>query len=303
MGLLAALEYSRTAYPSCLEACGQWHRESIAGTGFSPLRYRVFSAFAIQVIWQPTSDLEIALAFIEAHAIALPLMAAALYLWFRQWTNRQIAALAGVAIIWMYLPSMFRAWGLSLYSAFEVVFLCLGLLLIHHRRTGLLFAVLIVVATLNRETALLLPLAYVVTNLQRWRERDVLVRGAVFFGLWLVVFIGIRLVRGAAPEMVTIAGAWTANTAGWVGVDAILNHVFFIPIWVAAFAGIRLAPKFLKQTALVGLPYVALLIPFSLWNEVRLLLPLLVLWMPLALITFEHSDAVSHRRVIAAVDE
>jgi hypothetical protein len=31
----------------------------------------------------------------------------------------------------------------------------------------------------------------------------------------------------------------------------------------------------------VGLAYMALLIPFALWNEVRLLLPLFVLWGPM----------------------
>lgn len=38
-----------------------------------------------------------------------------------------------------------------------------------------------------------------------------------------------------------------------------------------------------------GVPYVLLLLVFALWNETRLLLPLFVFWLPLALLTPRHS--------------
>lgn len=282
-GFLAAIYYARSVFPGCLEFCGNLHRETVAATAVSPHRYRVLAPGLIEFLFHPVSDTEIAVAYSVAHALIIPAMFGALWLWFRRWTS-DISALVGILVVAAYSPIMFRVYGISLNNPLEVLFLVAGLFLLLNKRDGLAFAALVVVATLNRETGILLPIAYAALNYTRWRDWRVVMKLLVFGGLWACIFVGLRVILGAAPDMITIEQIARANLGGgWNTSEALLNNAFLIPIWFAALVGWRSAPAPLKRLSLAGLPYLGLLAVFALWDETRLLLPLIVLWMPLAL--------------------
>jgi len=107
--------------------------------------------------------------------------------------------------------------------------------------------------------------------------------------VWAVIFVGVRVWRGAAPDQVTAAAIFAANFGGgWVTTEAMINHGVLIPLWLLAIVGLRQSTPTMKKIALIGVPYVALLGVFAMWNETRLLLPLMVVWMPLALRAIEN---------------
>lgn len=93
---------------------------------------------------------------------------------------------------------------------------------------------------------------------------------------------------GPAPDQITVAQVFAANTSSvWHMTNAIINLGVTVPVWIAVVMGWKGAPARLKALALVGVPYAGLYAVFGLWNETRLLLPLFLLWMPLALRALE----------------
>lgn len=282
LGLMAALYYARSL--ATCTPCADWHAAIIAGTADSPHRYRVLAPNVVQALFRPAPSAVLA-AYVSAHLLVLPLMLAALYLYWRKWMSG-IAALFGVAFVVAYSPVIFTVYGISLYTALEIVWLCVGLLWLMSDRAGVGFAALVAVATLNRETAVLLPLAYAALHIDEWRKPRVVGQAALYFALWAAVFVSLRLALGPAPDQITVAQVFTANTTSpWHMSQAALNNALLLPLWLAAVLGWKSAPPRLKRLALVGVPYVGLLAVFALWNETRLLLPLFVLWMPLAVRT------------------
>lgn len=282
IGLLSAYYYFYSVPAVCLEHCGKLHRATVDHTAISPYRYRVLSALLVEPFTGDHSDRAIGIAYSVAHVIALPVMLLALYGWLRCWLT-ELAALSGMLVVSVFLPMMLRAWGISLYSALEVIFLCAGLVLLWRQPRGWVaaFAVIVAVSTLNRETALLLPLAYMTTQ---WRGAHYGRRAVLFVAAWGVVFVGLRLAFGSAPDEVTIAAAWANNTSGgWWTQEALMKYVFFLPLAVFYACQFRRQPTFLRRLAPVAAVYLALYLAFGFWHEVRLLLPLLVIILPTAM--------------------
>lgn len=285
LGLMTTLYYAQ-AFATCTP-CAEWHRQTVAGEYLSPHQYRVLAPFLVQAVFNPQTDSAIRTGYVLMHAVALPAMLGALYLYWKRWAG-ELAALAGVLFVVAYSPLMFAIYGLSLNNPLEIIILCSGLLWLLSGRAGVVFAALVVVGTLNRETALLLPLAYAALHLSEWKRPRVLVQAFSFFALWAVVFVGVRLIIGPVPDQIAVADVWKANTSSpWHMTNALINLGVTVPVWILAALDWKTAPARLKRLALVGVPYLGLLMAFALWNETRLLLPLFALWMPLALRTLE----------------
>ena len=291
LGLMMAVYYLN-AFRTC-QPCAEWHRQTIAGEYLSPHQYRVLAPFLVQAVFNPQTDSAIRTGYVLAHAAALPVMLGALYLYWKRWVS-ELAALVGVLFVVAYSPLMFAVYGLSLNNPLEIIILYSGLLWLLSGRAGVVFAALVVVGTLNRETALLLPLAYIALHLSEWKQPRVLVQAFSFFALWAAVFVGVRLIIGPVPDQITVAQVFAANTSSpWHMSQAAVNHGVLVALWALVAVGVRGADRRLQRLALIGLPYLGLLAVFALWNETRLLLPLFALWMPLALRALEKLTASS----------
>jgi len=291
--LISAYSYAQTIGVQCQHYCAEITNSILDGTAASPYRYRVLSAWLVV----PFTSAGVPIAYSIAHALALPAMFVMLYAWLRAWMDEK-TALIGVLLAAAFMPLMIQVWGIALYAPVEVILLCAGLLSLYRARRGweAVYSAIIVLATLNRETAVLLPLAFMALHAPRGRSSWYRRRAALFLAMWGGVFVGLRLWLGAAPDTLTVAETWQMNTGGgWYSIVAMLKNAFFVPVWILAAVHARLAPAPLQRLALVGLPYLALCLVFGLWHEVRLLLPLLVLWLPIALRGLNDDDQTDTR--------
>jgi len=292
LGVFVLIQYIRISLPACTTYCVGLHNAILDNTLTSPFVYRVLSPFAVNVLVGGARDFQtVSMGYIIAHAIVFPVLFVLLYLWLRRWLSLP-ASVAGISIAAALFNVMLPLWAVALYNAVEAALLCAALLLITDQRRlrfGLLCAIT-ALAALNRETSVLIPLAFAAYTLPVNRDRRSLLRSAVLLGIWGAIFVGIRIIRGSAPDDTPIAVAWNMNTnGGWWTISAIENNLPFMFVWIAALAFYGRAAPGLKRIALVAPVYAGLFLVFALWNEVRLLLPLLILLLPISLFPIDQN--------------
>ena len=118
---------------------------------------------------------------------------------------------------------------------------------------------------------------------------------ALLSALWAAVFFGLRYVLGSAPPVETIGGLFARNMIpGALIRTALRAGLIFGAFWVFAIAGFRRAPAFAKRVAFIVPLYLCAIILWGVWGEVRLLMPLYPVVIPLALsFVFRDSGAAA----------
>jgi hypothetical protein len=264
------------------------HQQIIARTAPAPNRYRVLVPAVTEIAVRPLSRLlplprAFVLVYAAYTAVALVLLLGTLFVYCRCWFSAE-RALVGVLFVAATMPVAFANHYFQPWSLLEPSLFALGLWLLVRGRLAA-FALLVAVASLNRETAVYLPLAYLLT-VGRPRGHDI----AVFLGLlavWAAVFLGLRYELGGAPTDITVAEVWRANTTA----KALLHTVVNVGSLVGALSllaawGLPRAPTFACRVAWLVPLYLAALVPFALWWEVRLWWSLYPILLPLALSCF-----------------
>jgi len=211
------------------------------------------------------------------YVLALPAFLASLFAYVRVWFATE-PALIGVLFVAATLPIAMRPHEYGPHSFLEPTFFSLSLLCIVRERR-LWLALLVAIAALNRETGVFLVLFYAVARPLNTRR---LMATVVYAAVWLAVFIGVRLYAGDGGRYWTVDKVFSSNLSQpWLAVFnvAALLGVFW---WFAA-AGFRRAPPLVQRVARVIPAYVAVIAVWGIWWEVRLLLPLMPLVLPLAL--------------------
>lgn len=277
LGVLSAV-YFMPYIQSCGQFCVDQHVGTLNGTIYSPLRYRVLMPFLVDRLFpEPLT------AYALAHALVLPALYLVLFQWLKQHATKLLAVM-GVVLLALFMPLFFQIYAISAYAPVELLLLCLVLMA---QRNRALVLILVIIGGFNRETTPLLMIGGIAAlNFDALRRGDrrlwawMIVYGAAF----AAVYAGLRLTLGAAPDMVPVEAAWRGNTGGgWHTQTAILNNAMLAGLWILAAVGWQDAPKDLKRLALVSLPYLGLLAIFAFWTEVRLLMPLWALVIPLSL--------------------
>lgn len=141
----------------------------------------------------------------------------------------------------------------------------------------------VALGALNRETSVFMVLIYGAASLDRLPLATVLRRCAALFAVWAAIFVGLRVlvptsgwVHGSTP-----LGMLRANLRhpGWL----LYAITFFGLLWfVPAWSWDR-APRPLRALTVTLGPYLALQLLFGRIREVRLLLPLSLVLVPLGL--------------------
>lgn len=264
------------------------HDLIIDGVARSPYQYRLLGPFVAEAV---RGFLEIFLtaryafhgAYLVWNYISIGSLLIATWALARDRIGPSLGLLAGIVLtiplMVSYVEQPYAPW-----SFIEPVFLVLGILLLERGRNGLFIGVT-VLATLNRETGLFLPLtalalSFVLAPGSHWRSH--LRVGLYALGAWGCTYGSIRLVRGPADPILSMSEIVTGNLQPeqlvWT---ALYITVFLGPFWFLWLRGLKRADPYLRAASWIAVPLLALYLVFGLWREVRILLPLA----PIAIVT------------------
>lgn len=280
--LIPALDYGFGPGDETLIARRDIHRGILAQTARTPDRYRWLAAATVEGPTRLLSQLmpsERAYDRVSAlfYFAAITGLLWSLFAYLRVWFDDE-AALIAVLVAACTIRITMRQHDYAPYSYLEPTFVALALLAMVHRRTGWL-AVLIALATFNRETAIFLVMLYFVTS---DFSRKALAWTAGYAAIWTVIYGAVRLVGGDADRYWTIERVYQTNLSQ--PNLAVFNITLLLgAFWVFALLGWRHAPAFVRRTTLVVPAYLGTVAVWGIWWEVRLLMPLYPVLFALAL--------------------
>lgn len=261
------------------------HQQIIAGTAAAPYRYRVLVPAVMEAAMRPLARvLSPTRAFVLVYAAyaasAITLLLVTLYGYCRCWYSPEWS-LVGVLFVAATMPVVFAHQYFQPWSLLEPSLFALGLWCLVRGWLGT-FALVVALASLTRETAVYLPLAYLL-GVGRPRGHHV-ARFLALVAIWAGIFLGLRYALGPAPVVVSAAEAWQMNTT----VEDLRRTGVNVGLGVGVLSllaayGLPQASAFVRRTAWLVPLYLAALIPFALWWEVRLWMTLYPMLLPLAL--------------------
>ena len=270
------------------------HQAIIEGTAPSPYRYRILVPFIAEpfIRYSPTSNYKEAfvLTYEIYDLLAIFFLLAALFIWLKNWFTRE-QALTGVLFVAATMPIALKNHYFQPWSLLEAALLTTALLAIYRKRHWLL-AFIVLLASLNRETGVFIPLAFLLASVDLGRllrlknkiDWKPIMLFAGYLLLWAAVFFGNRYFRGTAPPIETVEGLWARNTTrDWLYLTFVNGSLFLGGFWVFAVFGFRYAPAFIRRVALIIPAYLVTVMLWGVWYEVRLLMPLYPVLLPLGL--------------------
>lgn len=173
-----------------------YHEGIISGQAPSPWQYRVLSEWILSGLINLFSSLGYTESFyfgsffIRVTQNILIYFTA--YSYFRKFNGAETVSLIGVLFLSGSLLNSYYNTGFSLNTYFDVLFYLLAMLLVL-KQTYTLLPLLMVLASLNRETSGLIPFLALVAMGDIRNQRNKVVLVALAFLCWAVVFVGLRL--------------------------------------------------------------------------------------------------------------
>ncbi len=262
------------------------HALILQGEGKAPWAYRVLSPAVTEVAIQALSPV------FERH-IALPM---AYMAWRLLWTSCLLLLFHGLLRTWLDPPGALA--GTLLLAALQpasylfywyqpdstpdlVLWTAAALLTLRGR--GWWLVPLVLIGGLNRESAVFTVLIHLALGWGREPLRALLLRAITIAAVWATVFMGLRLGLGPHPWSGGFPGLLLANLShpSWLAWATLSLGA----LWVLPWLSWRDQPQELRRLALaLMLLYLPLQLVFGRIREVRLLLPLALFLVPMALI-------------------
>lgn len=268
--------YARIEAPE-LDKRAEMHRSIVAGEAAYQVRYRVLTPFAAEAVSRALHSLHVrerralAVAYLVLDFAALALMLAAMSellttLFSFEW------AVAGLAISAVMIAFTFRDHFYHPWSLWEGAFYAVGLLLMLRGSTAPLI-LLIVLACVNRETSIFLPLMWMAYALPRWRS------AAAGLAAWAITYFALHWTIGYRPATFFLSTAIAGNRK-MLDYAVLLNLLLIGGIVPLIVRGILRGPHLIRRTAMVSPLYLGLLLAIGFWWEVRYWITLLPVIVP-----------------------
>jgi hypothetical protein len=258
------------------------HTRILAHTATEPDRYRVLVPYlvepvvlAIEVVTPEGTAIDAAYAvfYVCAFVWLVWTLFAYLALWFSE-RQALIGSLVAASTLRLTLQEY------TPFSILEPGFFALALLFAYRQRRAWL-GIIVAIAALNRETAVFLPLAYAVTSPPTRRN---VTTTAALLAIWAAIFLGVRYLFGGGTRYWTLDTIWAWNRNPEHLLLTVLNITLLLgAFWIFAALGYQRSPPFVRRSALVIPPYIAAVLVWGVWSEVRLLTPLYPILFSLAL--------------------
>jgi hypothetical protein len=286
------------------------HQAIVARSAPTPEGYRVLVPFALEVpirVLAGTIPYDKALGRVYAvfHFAALAALLAVLVYESSFWFSIE-QALVGALLVgstirialrqgeYLDLSSIPLSSVFAPHSLLEPVFVAGTIVLAlrdHHRW----IAALMVVASLNSEIAVGLPLIYCAV---RGVSPSSLKTTIGYLAIWVVVWALLGSIVGSGQSSTTIGQLWRENLSHLP--TTLINLALFVgPLWFLAGRGVSRAPDVARRLAWLIPVYLTAIGVCGLWWDVRLLMPLYPLLIPLILAALFSPRLPSNVPVIA----
>lgn len=300
IGLIATLYYAAIVPAACKEVCPQMHERIVANDYTSPWVYRVLTPFTVELIRQSGLGENVYTAYVALHVFLLPATLLALFEWLRLSMSSERAF--GACMMFSFLlPLIFiTSYGIGAWSLAEVLFLCLSFLLIQlHINRNLRFALLMIItilSALNRSTAIFIPFAYFIVNLdfKNIFDRRLWLESGILAGACFLILATVRAIRGDAPPMI-IFPENIYSSIQTLGAASLINNALLMPLWLLAAYKWRDVNSFLRRLIWIVPFFVLAGLLFGKWNEIRIWMPLFPI--ALAMIFAETTSETSSNRL------
>jgi hypothetical protein len=269
----------------------------IAGKYGAPADYRVLAPFAIDFFTRLTG-LDPLTGFVVSRVLVIYASLVALHAYVRVWFSSAAAAGATLGVAALLPLTCTNGWA-NPDSFPELALFTLGCLLIARKRDAW-FLPLLVVASLNRETAVFLVVLWGSYRLPgAWRREAP--RFAGFALVWLVIYAGLRVLRGYQPyELWMLEQNIASLTIAPPGYDPYRRIFGFFwllflaaPTWLAIY-GSRLprTPIFMRRTLPALAAFLVTCFTISKIIEARIFIPAIPLLLPAVVRSFVEPETV-----------
>ena len=291
-GMLTALHGVEINFGDHGKQRGIRHERVLAGTGEAPWTYRVLMPAVAEAVAVPLRALMSDPAAREFSYLVWRFLGIAAFLllfhvYLRRWLELPWA-IAGVLWAAALHPASFQFYWFQPDSPTDLAVWTAAAVLTFAGRDRWLFP-LIFVGSLNRETAVFVIAVHAALRWGTEPSRKLVLRCLLLGVCWAVPFVGIRLMVGQRAWVAPIAELAADNlNAGWLAWALVcLGALLIVP-----FARWSHSPPELRRLAIALITtYLPLQLVFGRIREVRLLLPLVLALIPLALLAVRDAHA------------
>jgi len=275
-----------------LEKRIELHQSIISNSAPSPYNYRVLAPQMNELVIRAlTLFMNYNRAFVFSYLIfdyfCILLTFLFLMIYLKLWFNN-IQSLVGVLFSAISMIFTFKDYFYQPWSLLEVPLFTFFLWTIYKKRM-VLSLLIVILASLNRETGIFLPITFIVSQFTYYRRSGDEYRKLLYSTLYLIssilIVAGLRLILGPSEHVRTIKEMWDLNTESLSVIAITLINViaFQGALWYFAIRGIRTAPEYVRKSFGVIPLYLAAIAVFGIWKEVRLLMILYPILLPAAL--------------------
>lgn len=218
----------------------------------APYKYRLLEPAIVRLANPSGSQDGAAVAVIVIYGVLTAVTLPLLYSWLSRWMNEDRAML-GVMVYGLVQVGAFHLWYLTLGTTIEVFCVVAVLALIDCKWWWI--APVLVVASLNRETAVLLVGIYAAWNLDVMGVPSNRVKGSIIlFAIWAVITTALHLILGPSQHVNGNLLGMLAYNLGNLP-DAFFANLILSPLYYLAWRGYRNADPQLRRMMWVVLVY------------------------------------------------
>ncbi|MBI1277793.1 MAG: hypothetical protein GC179_06660 [Anaerolineaceae bacterium] len=254
--------------------CYDLDRQILNHTALAPFRYRVLAPTLMSLIAQPEQHGLWFSAGTGVHILAFAIIFVTLYLRLSAEVGKA-RTLLGLCVMSVMLMFAFNRYFLTPTSIIEVALLSLVLVTWRNRWLAL---TIIILASFNRETGLLLVAVYAALG-----GKAGLKFSLALLIVWAVITAGLHLALGSAAHVQGFMGTLQINLNHLA--HGLLINAVMLPIWILAVVGYRKRHNPLdRKFLLIAFMYmIAVFVGGILDESARMALPAILLVLPLAL--------------------
>jgi hypothetical protein len=283
IGIVCTLYYVTIVPGRCGDYCTDTHQQIIDNEFTSPWNYRILLPFTAEYLIRYGIAEGVYSAYAVIHVVLIPITLLALYEWLRLQISPE-RAFGACVMFGFFLPFIFITnYGIGAWSTAEVFFLCISFILLQRIMSQylrfILIAIITIIASLNRETAIFIPVAYFLANidLKNTFDKRLWLEAIVLAGFCFGTVFLVRWVRGPADPMVPFADGISINMS--FAKTSLIFNCLLLPLWLPVISRRRYISPFIKRLMWLFPLYALAFLLFGIWSEIRLWMPMF----PLAL--------------------